>query len=365
MKKILWPVFKIILFIVNFSTIAGAQSITTRYFGTTLYIAQTQRNMGSQLLVQSVDEYVEFFGVMPAPYIDTTYLSVNAYFKSGGQKLHIVSLINSTHSSESYALALDNSKGENVDLVIAPNLAYLSDQQKVINIYLQLLNDINNSRNRFLLIDAPALLTKSELLSYREHFDSYRAAIYGPWPIEKSGQIYTLMPSSAMVAGTIMKIDREVGVHKAAAGPRAKVLVNGISQSFSATDQDELNQAGINLIREIKTLGGLYIWGGRSLSNHMLKRYFATSRWLKLIEFSISSSLEFMDIDTSQLDIDREIEEKIKSYLYTLWRDGALIGQKASDSYFAQCSTEFTKLKCIVGVSVLRPREFEVFNFIL
>lgn len=349
-----------LLFLLLFITYSAfaSDSISTKYFGTTLYIGETEKNLGTQRVVYSLEEYVEFFGLQPAPIIDLTYLSVRAYFQHGGQALLVSSI--ETQSEETYALALENSKDIGVELVIAPNLVLATESESVTNIYRLLIEHVEASKNRFLIMDAPALLSKEQLLVFRRQFSSKRAALYAPWAIAQSDQLYKLVPSSSLVAGTMMRLDRERGVYKPPAGPNARLNVVGLAQAFSVSEQNELNENRVNLLRSIDSLGGFYIWGARNLGEHPVNRYVSTSRLLTLLDYSISSSLEAIDFDWTQPHLNREIEGKVEEFLYSYWIQGTFPGQKTSDSYFVRCTPIQQNIECLIGISLLRPREFEI-----
>jgi len=60
----------------------------------------------------------------------------------------------------------------------------------------------------------------------------------------------------------------------------------------------------------------------------------------------------------------------VSAFLFTQWRDGALVGRRPEDAYTVRCDeTTMTvddiqngRLICEIGVAIVRPAEFVIFR---
>jgi uncharacterized protein len=88
------------------------------------------------------------------------------------------------------------------------------------------------------------------------------AAYYYPWVSVRdlnTGQI-VLAPPSGHMAGLWARTDATTGVHKAPANDTLRGVL-GVARRVTPSEQGELNEAGVNVIRMFDTLG-IRPWGG-------------------------------------------------------------------------------------------------------
>ena len=63
-------------------------------------------------------------------------------------------------------------------------------------------------------------------------------------------------------------------------------------------------------------------------------------------------------------------EESIESFLYSVWRTGALMGTKPEEGFFVRCDRttmsqddlDNGRLVCLIGVAPTKPAEFVIFR---
>ena len=64
------------------------------------------------------------------------------------------------------------------------------------------------------------------------------------------------------------------------------------------------------------------------------------------------------------------IRQTVESFLYSEWKNGALLGTKPEEAYFVRCdrstmtqnNLDNGQLICLIGVAALRPAEFVIFR---
>ena len=129
-----------------------------------------------------------------------------------------------------------------------------------------------------------------------------------------------------------------------------------------SADSDTLNPLGVNVLRELGNPAGIYVWGARTLTDNTLRPFVASARFLRHLEFSISSSLASInDIEPGAIN-PLIIELLIEDYLDGYFMEGAFSGFTADEAYFVSCHNQLPYLTCVVGVAMQRPAEFESFQ---
>ncbi|AUO01783.1 phage tail sheath family protein [Serratia marcescens] len=179
-----------------------------------------------------------------------------------------------------------------------------------------------------------------------------------------------LIPPSSLMAGVYAKTDRERGVWKAP----ANVVLNGVSEvSIRVTDeqQADLNPKGINVIRHFSDRG-LVVWGSRTQQDDDDWRYISVRRLFDAAERDIKKALQPMVFEPNSQPTWKRVQTAIENYLYRLWQQGALAGNKAEEAYFVHVDKGLTmtqddinqgKMIIQVGMAAVRPAEFIILKF--
>lgn len=179
-----------------------------------------------------------------------------------------------------------------------------------------------------------------------------------------------LLPPSALLAGVYSKTDRERGVWKAP----ANVVLNGVSDvSVRVTDaqQAALNPQGINVIRHFSDRG-FVVWGSRTQKNDDDWRYVPVRRLFDAAERDIKKALQPMVFEPNSQPTWKRVQTAIDNYLYSLWQQGGLAGNKAEEAYFVRVGKGITmtqdeinqgKMIIQVGMAAVRPAEFIILKF--
>ena len=344
----------------------AAMQIEDHYFGATLFVVQTGNTVVPPVGVHSVVEYEGTYGRTSGAAVDHGYHAARLFFSNGGQTLYVLDPHGTT--AQAFANALTASVNLPVDLVAIPGAACCSGSVMAHKAIMSALSHhVDASPNRFGLLDAPVDSDAATLVGYRTAFASEHSALYAPWLRldDPPSSNTVIVPSSAAVAGVISRIDREVGIHKAPAGASASLLlppVLALEREFNSFDRDSLNAANVNLLRTFQSPLRVMVWGARTTSDDSTRRYINASRLLRHLQFSMSRSLLAIYGSPPNAPNPAIVRLLLEDYLLDYWQRGALLGSSPSEAYFVGCSIEPSVLSCLVGVSPLRPAEFEVFQ---
>jgi phage tail sheath protein FI len=197
------------------------------------------------------------------------------------------------------------------------------------------------------------------------------AALYFPWITvhDPVADAPSTVPPSGHVAGIYARVDGERGVHKAPANERIRGAL-GLESRLGRADQDGLNPAGINVIRELS--GAVTVWGARTLggdANGEWKHVNVRRLFLYLRE-SIEEGTQWVVFEPNTPALWSKITRNVTAFLTNVWRGGALFGATPAEAFYVRCdaSTNPPELRDLgqvvteVGVAVARPAEFVVFR---
>ena len=172
-----------------------------------------------------------------------------------------------------------------------------------------------------------------------------------------------------IMAGLIARTDATRGFFKSPAGTEAGFVGGQLEDSLSDLDQEPLNRAGINCLREFPVIGAVG-WGARTLAGadalaHQYK-YIAVARTALVLEASLRTGLQWAVFEPNDEVLHGNIRLTVDSFMKTLHRQGAFQGRSARDAYFVKCDSDTTTqadidqgiVNIIVGFAPLKPAEF-------
>ena len=345
--------------------VRAAAPIQDHYFGATLFVVETDHVVWPPVAVNSLAEYESIYGRAPAPAVDQGYQAARLFFANGGESLYVIDPQGT--QAQDFAVALAASASLPVDLVAMPGAACCSGSPVQHAAIMSALGQhVDASPNRFGLIDAPLDSDATALHAYRAGFSSEHTAIHAPWLVlDGPGPGSRTVPPSSAVAGVISRIDREYGIYKSPAGPSATLNappVTELQRDFSLAERDALNADNVNLLRRFGSPTDIVVWGARTTNDVNARRYVAVARFLRHLHFSMDRSLAATFANPPTAADVPTTETLIGDYLHGYWLKGALQGTSAGEAYFVNCTLAAPGLNCTVGVSLLRPAEFEVFQ---
>lgn len=251
---------------------------------------------------------------------------------------------------------------DDISLVYAPNA------QGIPNLVDAIINQCENLKDRFAIIDAPKDSPDVTALNPRSARSTSYAAYYYPWikiSHPESGALY-LVPPGGHIAGIYARSDTERGVHKAPANETvrgAKMLEFPVTKG----EQDILNPKGVNVIRSFRDRG-ILVWGARTLSTNSLWKYINVRRLFIYVEESIEKGTQWVVFEPNNEKLWARVRATVTQFLTSVWRDGALMGTKAEEAFFVKCDRSTMtqdeidngKLIIIIGIAPVKPAEFVI-----
>jgi uncharacterized protein len=266
--------------------------------------------------------------------------------------------------------AFDRTNG--INIVAIPDsvkLATSTDVEFLQSVISEALLYCSQREDCFYIADPPPVKSVTDIQSFKNFKSSY-GALYYPWVMVNdplTGGTKQVPPSGA-AAGTYAYTDSHRGVHKAPAGTSDGYLdsVLGLERIVTTGEQDQLNPAGINVIRSLPD--GICIWGARTLSDDSEWRYINVRRLLIYIEESLDEGTQWVVFEPNNPALWGSVKRNITAFLTRVWRDGALFGTIADEAFFVKVDAENNpqevrdagELIVEVGVAPVKPAEFVI-----
>jgi phage tail sheath protein FI len=223
---------------------------------------------------------------------------------------------------------------------------------------------------RFAVLDGLNTSDISQLQGHRNNHDSKYGGYYTPWllTMDLATGREMLSPPSGYVLGICARVDNERGVHKAPANEVVRGIT-GIDLPFGDGEQDVLNPIGVNLIREFEGRG-VRVWGGRCTTSDSEWKYVNVRRLFIYLEHSIDRGTQWVVFEPNTEALWKRVVDTIDSFLFGVWKSGALMGTAADQAYFVRCDRttmsqddiDNGRLVCEIGVAPAYPAEFVIFR---
>jgi phage tail sheath protein FI len=241
----------------------------------------------------------------------------------------------------------------------------------------RLIAHAEKERYRIAIVDAPRNSSMNAIRKFRGQLDTKYGALYHPWveildPLERPAQgappKRLLLPPSGFVAGIYARSDIERGVYKAPANEVVRGLTK-FEANINKARQDVLNPEGINALRFFEGRGNR-VWGARTLSSDPEWKYVNVRRLFIYIEHSIDKGTQWAVFEPNNPKLWANVRNTIEDFLYVLWKDSALMGNKPEEAFFVRCDRttmsqndlDNGRLICLIGVCPTKPAEFVIFR---
>jgi len=341
----------------NFSVTSSATAIPAFVF----YPRSTE-NAPSDKIVR-LNNWSDFFSLIgqddsPAHYFD----SMKAWFMNGGGPCYMVNRKNIVEEVPKY---------NDITLLVEAGAVLASQVTEKKEIYDSFVTLVQQGSSVFGLFDGTQSKIESDS-SVEDIMDIYpatsRAAVFYPWG--KVAWSAAPVPASVIAAITIAKTDRTRGVWKAP----ANIAISGITPNFPVSDdlQGRFNRGkALNMIRTFPDVGTV-IWGTRTLEDSDNWRYIPVRRLFSMVERDIQKALNKLVFEPNSQPTWQRVKAAIDNYLYRLWQQGALAGNKASEAWFVDIGKDITmteddinqgRLIVKIGLAAVRPAEFILLQF--
>lgn len=240
-----------------------------------------------------------------------------------------------------------------------------------------LIGHAEDSNFRIAVCDPPPGQEMTALRRTRGQFDNTYAAFYAPWlrifnpfyrPGNDSIQREIAVPPSGHICGIFARNDATRGVHKTPANEIIREAI-GFERDYNQRHQEVLNPIGINVLRYLNGRGNR-VYGGRLATSDREIVYVSDRRFLNFLKRSIYLSMQWAVFEPNGPDLWSDVREAVASFLFTQWRNGALLGATPETSFFVRCDRSVItqddldngRLICEVGVAIIKPAEFLVFR---
>ncbi|MCK3670241.1 phage tail sheath family protein [Photorhabdus noenieputensis] len=203
-------------------------------------------------------------------------------------------------------------------------------------------------------------------------------AVYYPWLTAEWGEkdeegkrASVDIPPSAVMAGIYASVDNHRGVWQA---PANVPIQGGLQPKYPVTDdlQGQYNKdKALNMIRTFPKSSPL-VWGARTLEDSDNWRYIPVRRLFNSAERDIKNAMSFAVFEPNSQPTWEVVRRAINNYLYSLWQQGGLVGNKAEQAYFVQIGKGITmtddnikhgEMIVKVGMAAVRPAEFIILQF--
>ncbi len=231
---------------------------------------------------------------------------------------------------------------------------------------------------RFAVLDGPPPPNDSlnDIRGLRSRYDSRYASVYHPWltivdPLARGSKRRELAaPPSGHVMGLIADVDVRRGVHKAPANEVLRGII-GLQRRIQTGEQELLNPfpSNINVIRDFRPENrGIRVWGARVISSDSEWKYVNVRRLFNFVEKSIERGMQWAVFEPNDEPLWARIRQAITAFLKSVWKDGALQGQKIEEAFFVRVDrTTMTqqdidngRLIVEIGIAPVKPAEFVI-----
>lgn len=243
--------------------------------------------------------------------------------------------------------------------------------EELLDLQFALVAHCERRQDRFaLLTPAPQDSDPMILQSWRRNFTSSYAALYFPWlqvsdPLQTDGSLRQV-PPIGHVAGAFARAELRTGVHK----PPANEVLKGVRDVTVPVDDAAhgfLNDNHVNVIRPYPGRG-ILVYGARTLSREILVRYVNVRRLVIMIRRTLEHQTNWLVFEPNNLDLWRELDRVLRTFLERLWQRGMLEGRTADQAYFVVCNQitnppeeiEGGRLIAQIGIQPPWPAEFVV-----
>ncbi len=245
--------------------------------------------------------------------------------------------------------------------------------QVSVTVQKALVSHCERMRYRFAVLDTPEGANLQAARAHRQNFDTTHAAIYYP-AVEiadrfgAAGDRRVIQPAGHIL-GVYARTDLTRGVHKAPANEEIRGILS-LDNKLDKAAQDILNPINLNCLRDFRTENrGLRVYGARVATSDPEWRYVNVRRLLLFIEQSLDTGLQWAVFEINDKPLWDTVKQSVGNFLTTVWRSGALEGQKAEEAFFVNIGYNVTmtqedidqgRLIVVIGVAPVKPAEFVI-----
>lgn len=301
--------------------------------------------------------------------------AVRGFFDNGGAVCYVLPLNETLAFADAIASALETLKGtDSVDLVCLPDAA--RNPAEAIAAQRHTLESIT-PEHRFAILDSLPDRSLEETVTQWQQLrasadGSRNGGLYFPWVgVAASGGAIRWVPPCGHIAGTIARLDRQIGVHKPPANERLEG-VSDLAVNLAAPEQLAHDTHGVvNCLRAVPGRG-IRAWGARTTSAESDARSISVRRLVLTMARWFELQMAEVVMEPNGPPLWARVRRQVNDYLYKKFTAGALQGETPPDAYFIKCDEETTppdarergELWVRVGIAPVVPGEFIVVRLV-
>jgi phage tail sheath protein FI len=234
-----------------------------------------------------------------------------------------------------------------------------------------------DSRFRIAVLDPPRDQDLASIRVTRAQTDNSYAALYWPWivlrnpaarPGDESIPKELALPPSGAVCGLYARNDALRGVWKTPANEIMRIAER-FEREVNQPQQEVLNPIGINCFRFLSGRGNR-LYGGRLATSDREVVYVSDRRFLNYLKRSIFVSMQWAVFEPNGPALWANVRDAVSSFLFTEWRNGALLGANPDQAFFVRCDRSTMtqadldngRMVCEIGIAIIKPAEFVIFR---
>lgn len=171
--------------------------------------------------------------------------------------------------------------------------------------------------------DVPYNTSVADAVTFAGNFAGRRIAAFFPWvkTIESGATVW--VPPTPWALGTALEKDYRRGVHKSVGNERLAATGLDLEYHVSRAEGETLNDAGVNTLRKLPS-GGLWVYGGRTLSPTTAFRFIDASEYWNYVGRSLEVSTQWVPFELNDQTLWKSIERSIGAFLANEQRKRAL-----------------------------------------
>lgn len=338
-------------------------------------------HQGGGPAVRMFTRWSQFQTVFGMPSSGVLSYAVRGFFENGGHLCYVLPLQEISYKNLQDGLTALAAVDE-VDLICAPDVTYLlqsatgvreeNSQENLHTLQRAILDHCETLGDRMAILDTAVDANPDTVLQQRHGLYATNGALYFPWIKVKQGPQHTMgfIPPCGHVAGIYARMDKRVGIHKAAANEPLEGVLD-VKMNINRKLQGRFNAAGVNSLVSFPGRG-IRVWGARTLSDNPAWRYINVRRLFLQIGRWLERNLQAAVFEPNDGRLWARIERETTAYLEDLFDRGAFRGVVPEQAFYVKCDAENNppavrdagQVVSEIGVAANVPNEFIVLRVV-
>ncbi|MCK9568840.1 phage tail sheath subtilisin-like domain-containing protein [Candidatus Pacearchaeota archaeon] len=209
----------------------------------------------------------------------------------------------------------------NLFRIACPNPALAVPATDIIEVVQALLSFANSQQDLEVYAEVPYGKTAAEALTFRGNFEGRRLTTIYQWITVTDNGATVWLSNIGPALGAIARKDSNRGIYKSMGNEPLGYGVD-IERSLTRTEEETLNEAGINtIIRK----NGLRIWGGRTCSASTVWRFVNHSEQFNDLSRTLKSEVGDVTFEPNNAATRAKLVRRVVAYLNEKVTEGGII----------------------------------------